>query len=215
MNLKSSKGSARGTQVSQAMLADIQHWSETEHVVATTLLADATVREVYCQFPTVEFVDEFGEVHTHRFDYFVIYHDGTALAINVKLSTEAHVTEKLFVYLDECDLAFEYICVTELEATQGCAANARAILDARENYNHADYAEALQALVGIHGNVLFHSLLKGARNPADRREALWNLIDRGVLVILDETERVCDYTYIGIDHDELAEELKTHAQSAA
>ncbi|WP_085043755.1 hypothetical protein [Ensifer aridi] len=130
------------------------------------MLADPTIRELYCQFPTVEWVDADGVVHEHRFDYFAIYYDGTKRAFNVKHRCDEAEVKVVFDALKGCDLRFEVIWVNEDMATDGAAANARAILTARQNYNEEDYVDALLSLQGIHGGVYFYSLLNGAGNVA-------------------------------------------------
>lgn len=215
MGRVSSTSSSRGNQVSAAEQSDLQHWSELAHKAATILLADPTIRELRCEWPTVEWVDKFGEVHTHRFDYFAIHHDGSESAYNVKYSGKEHEVGAVFDALADSELGFELVWVHEGIATDGRAANARAILKARQNYNHSDYAEALQGLVGINGRVYLHQLLKGARNEADRREAVFALIDHGVVEMVNELERLADYSQITVNRNSLAQELARHVKSAA
>ncbi|MDW9962154.1 hypothetical protein NKZ03_26960 [Sinorhizobium meliloti] len=212
---KNSKRGTRGTIISNIEQIDLQYWSELEQHVAGVLLADPTIRELRCQFPTIEWVDDDGEVHEHRFDYFAVYHDGTQRAFNVKYVKDKAAVDAVFDALKDVDLGFEMIWVNETMATLGCFQNAMSILTARENYNAEDYLDALMSLEGIHGAVYFHSLLKGARNLADRREALLNLIDRGVIVIANELERLADYSKVHISRPLLAQELKSYVQSVA
>lgn len=216
MKLTSSNSSWRGTQVSSSQQEDIQHWSHLEQRVGTILLADPTVRDLYSQEPTVVvFTGEDGVEHIHRFDYFAFLHDGSAVAYNVKLVKDLPSVEVLFRRLGALGLGYKVVVVTEEEATPGRTANARCILKARKNFNEKDYIEALKSIGALRGRVLFHHLLNGARNIADRREALWALIDAGVLVIDKELERLADYSYVVIDRDALAQELKNHDRAAA
>lgn len=212
---KNSKRGTRGTIISSIEQIDLQYWSELEQRAAAILLADPTIREIRCQFPTVEWVDEEGEVHEHRFDYFAVYYDGTQRAFNVKYEKDKSEVDAVFDALKGVDLGFEMIWVNETMATLGCFQNAMSILTARENYNAEDNLDALLSLEGIHGAVYFHSLFKGARNLADRREALLNLIDRGVIVIANELERLADYSKVQVNRPLLAQELKSYVQSVA
>jgi hypothetical protein len=215
MDHKNSKRGTRGTIISSLEQIDIQYWSELEHRSAAILLADPTIRELRCQTPTVEWPDEDGVLHEHRFDFFAVYHDGTQRAFNVKYVEEKDEVDAVFKALKDVDLGFEMVWVNETMATPGCFQNARSILKARENYNDEDYLNALVSLEGIHGAVYFHSLLKGARNLADRREALLNLVDRGVIVIANELERLADYSKVHVNRPLLEQELKSHVQSVA
>lgn len=207
--------SARGNQVSAAEQSDLQHWSELAHKAATILLADPTVVELRCEWPTVEWVDEFGEIHTHRFDYYAVHSDGSESAYNVKHVRQKSEVDLVFGALTGSDLGFRLVWVHEGLATAGRAANARAILKARQNFNQADYVEALKALTGVHGRVYFHRLLNGARNEGDRREAIYFLIDRGVIDIAKPLERLADYSKITVNPAILAKELARHVKLAA
>jgi len=212
---KNSKRGTRGTIISSLEQIDIQYWSELEQRTAVILLADPTIRELRCQTPTVDWTDDQGEVHEHRFDFCAVYHDGTTRAFNVKYVEEKPEVDALFQALDGLDLGFEMVWVNETMATPGCFQNARSILKARENFNSDDYHDALRCLEGIHGAVYFHGLFKGARNLADRREALFNLIDRGVIVVADELERLADYSKVHVNRPLLDLELKSHVKSVA
>lgn len=208
MKETSSKGSARGRLVSSAEQQDIQSWSELERRVATILLADRTLVKVRCQYPTVEYHDEHGELHTHRFDYTGVKHDGTEVHYAVKYSHQANVVLQMFDLFEGQGIDLNYCLVTEEMATLGRAQNAEDFLTARENHNRADYLEALRSLEGVHGQVVFYDLLKNASNIADRRVALINMLDRGVLrSVSGLLERITDYSLVIVDHQRRAEEL--------
>ena len=215
MGDKNSKRGTRGTIISSLEQIDIQYWSELEYRAAIILLADATIQQLSCQWPTLELEDDEGNAFNHRFDFFAVYHDGTQRAFNVKYLHEKAKVDALADALEGVDLGFEMIWVNDAMATPGAAKNARAILTARENYNHEDYLDALASIDGVHGAVHFHSLFQGARNLADRREALLNLIDRGIIVIANETERLADYSKVFINRPLLEQELTSHVQSVA
>ncbi|WP_197486918.1 hypothetical protein, partial [Rhizobium bangladeshense] len=142
-------------------------------------------------------------------------HDGTHFAFNVKHIYHKAEVDAVLDALNDVDLGFDMVWVNETMATLWRFENALCILTARENYNAEDYLDALVSLEGIHGAVYFHSLLKGARNLADRREALLNLIDRGVIVIANELERLADYSKVHVNRPLLAQELKSYVQSVA
>lgn len=214
MNRASSRSSSRGNQVSAADQADLQHWSELAHKAATILLADPTIRELRCEWPTVEWVDMYGEVHEHRFDYFAVHHDNSESAFNVKYFDKEHEVAAVFKGIG-AELGFRRVWVHEGIATDGRAANARSVLKARQNYNRVDYVEALTALVGTHGRVYLHQLLARARNEADRREAIYALIDSGVIDIVKPLERLADYSQVSVNPYFHAQELARHARAAA
>lgn len=214
MKRVSSKSSARGNQVSAAEQADLQHWSELAHRAATVLLVDPTIKELRCEWPTVEWTDSFGEVHTHRFDYYAVHHDGTETAYPVKHYKDKAEIDAVVKGLGT-GLGFRVAWVHEGLATPGRAANARSILKARQNANHEDYVDALGSLVNVHGRVYLHQLLTGASNEADRREAIFSLIDRGVVELVTPLKRLADYSFVTVNHHVLAQELHSHVQSAA
>ncbi|KQS76436.1 hypothetical protein [Rhizobium sp. Leaf383] len=214
MNRVSSKSSARGNQVSAAEKADLQHWSELAHRAATILLADTSIAELRCEWPTVQWTDCFGDVRTHRFDYYAFHHDGTETAYNVKHWHDREEVKALFDGLGT-GLGFRLAWVHEGLATTGRAANARCILKARQNDNNDDYVSALKSLVDVHGRVYVHRLLERAPNEADRREAVYSLIDRGVVEIVKPLERLADYSFVTVNHHVLAQELHRHVPTAA
>lgn len=215
MKRVSSTHSARGNQVSSAEQTDLQHWSELAHKAATILLADPTIKELRCEWPTVEWIDEFGEIHTHRFDYYAVHTDDSASAYNVKYVSQKGEVGAVFKALAGSDLGFRLVWVHEGLATEGRTANSRSILKARQNFNHADYVEALKALFGVHGRVYLHQLLRGALNEADRRETLFSLIDGGIIEIVKPLERLADYSKIAVNPTLLAQELARHVKLAA
>lgn len=209
MKETSSKGSARGMLISSAEQQDLQHWSELEHWVATILLADRTLKEVRCQATTVEYYDEDGELHTHRFDYTGVKHDGTEIHYAVKYSNQAHEVLRVFGFFEAQGVDINYCLVTEEMATLGRAQNADTFLTARENHVQADYLDALRSLEAVNGQVAFYDLLKNAPNIADRRVALTTMLDRGVLrAVHGLGKRVTDYTIVIIDHQRRLEELR-------
>ena len=196
--------------ISGAQLADIQAWSELEKDTATILLAEQTIVEIGCQGPTVDYEDDDGVQHTHRFDFWARLIDGSLVVYNIKYTDQLESVKVLFGHLAKQKWPFKIICLTECQATHGRADNAASILDARENFNAADYLEALEVVSALDGHVLFHSLLCGARNEGDRRAAMWSLIDNGVLVIENHLERLADYDHVIIDREVLAEELSRY-----
>lgn len=215
MNLTASKGSYRGNLIAFDQQTDLQMWSGLEGKVALVFLADPTVKEIRAQWPTVEYRDDDNVGRSHRFDYFVFYHDGRMAAVNVKHWSERDEVKALFRHLTVLNLPYSLVYVHEGQASDGRAANALAVLKARQNFVQADYVEALVTLADINGRVTLYSLYRGARNVADRREALVSLIDSGVLYLANQHETLADYSLLIVNHPVRAEELKTHARSAA
>ncbi|CAN7390615.1 hypothetical protein LJR098_003330 [Rhizobium sp. LjRoot98] len=153
MNLTASKGSYRGNLIAFGQQTDLQMWSGLEGKVALVLLADPTVKEIRAQWPTVEYRNDDGVGSSHRFDYFVFYHDGRMAAVNVKHWSERDEVKALFRHLNVLNLPYSLLYVHEGKASDGRAANALAVLKARQNFVQADYGEALAMLADINGRV--------------------------------------------------------------
>jgi len=156
--------------------------------------------EIRDQWPVVEYVDKYGELHKTIFDFWIRLADGTCIAVSVKPAAKVRssgVLEMLKSVQDQGvgGFADRVALVTEVYASHDAAANAGWKLHARRMRNQFQYLEALDFVSDLRGSVRFDDLLKDASSPAGRRVAIWNLLDEGLLVP-DAPGRIDDLSFL-------------------
>lgn len=85
------------------------------------------------QWPTVEYVDEYGQIHSHTFDHYIELDDGTRVAIPVRPTDRAQPILDMIKLMrtQSCelwDLVDDVVLFTNDETENGPAYNARQIL---------------------------------------------------------------------------------------
>ncbi|WP_210383990.1 hypothetical protein [Rhizobium lusitanum] len=176
------------------------HESELEHRVSTIMQGRADVRELHSQFPVLSFSDDDGVIHDHTFDYYVVFNDGFRVAIAVKHARKQAQILEMFNRIARQDfshVADDLRLMTEEDATYEAFYNAHDILRAREHFDTIEYETTLSIAKRLAGRFRFGELLRGCRHVGSRRDAVWQLIDRGHLVPLSRG-RISDLSWLTV-----------------
>lgn len=174
------------------------HESELEHRVSTVIQARNDVRELHSQFPVLQFADDDGVIHKHIFDFYVVFSDGHRVAVAVKYAKKQKLIEKMFSQIEKKDFSHvaDYLCLmTEEDATYDAFHNAHDILRSRHQIDKIEYDTTRLITEQLVGRFRFGDLLRGCPQIGNRRNAIWQLIDHGLLVPLS-TERISDLTWL-------------------
>jgi hypothetical protein len=195
-----SKVSFRGALPYAALNRELVMESTIEGRANLLFMARRDIVEVRDQWPVIEIVDEDGVIEKPVFDNWLRMIDGTRIAVAVKPVSKVRSsgilrTLKLAQEQGIGGLADKVALVTDAYANHANAFNAAWKLHARRMRNQAEYVEAFEIAFESHGSVRFHDLLLGARRPAGRRIAIWNLIDEGILVP-DQAGRIDDLSFL-------------------
>lgn len=168
------------------------HESELEHRVSTIIQARADVRELHSQFPVLPFADDDGVIHDHTFDYYVVFDDGYRVAVAVKHARKRGQILDMFDRIARHDFSHvtdDLRLMTE-EETYEAFYNAHDILRAREHFDEVEYETTRSIAKRLVGRFRFGELLRGCSHLGARRDAVWQLIDDGLLVPLSEMQHV-------------------------
>lgn len=178
--------------------------------IGCCLEARRDVIQLRDQWPQVEYIDQDGTIRTHTFDWHITLLNKKRFAIAVKpfdkvVSTGlAKVIELIRKQRSHREHADGVHILTERDFTRDDAANAKCVLRARRNRDDAELETALTELRTINGTVLFGDLVRHAPVEAYRRNALWSVIDLGILLPLVR-ERITDRTKMWVNHAALKE----------
>lgn len=176
------------------------HESELEHRVSKIIQARPDVRELHSQFPVLPFADDDGVIHDHTFDYYVVFDDGYRVAVAVKHARKRPQILDMFDRIamhDYSHVADDLRLLTEEDATYEAFYNAHDILRSREHFDEVEYETARSIAMRLVGRFRFAELLRGCRHIGARRDAVWQLIDRGELVPLGPG-RISDLTWLTV-----------------
>ncbi|MFQ6184762.1 hypothetical protein ACLMJV_22775 [Sinorhizobium meliloti] len=174
---------------------------------AGRILMTMEVVELREQWPKVEYVDQYGEIHHTTFDFWIRKRIGRTVAIAVKplekVASKALI-DKLILIKDQGigGYADDVSFITEYFASEYAAANAENILFARRARNEDDVHEARELLLNIQGRVRFGELMKDLEIQAYRRNALWCLVDEGWLRPVTPS-LIEDHTLMEVTHPDL------------
>lgn len=176
----------------------VYHESELEHRVSTIIQARADVRELHSQFPVLPFADDDGVLHDHTFDFYVVFADGYRVAIAVKHARKRKLIRDMFDRIARegfSHIADDLRLMTEEEATYDAFYNAHEILRSREHFDETEYKTTRSLAEQLIGRFRFGELLRDCPELGARRNAVWQLIDHGLLVPLS-TERISELTWL-------------------
>lgn len=178
------------------------HESELEHRVSTIIQARNDVRELHSQFPVLPFTDVDGVVHKHTFDFYVIFNDDHRVAVAVKYVKKQKQIHDMFRRIEMTTfshVADDLRLMTELDASYDAFHNAQAILNSREFFDADEYKATRSIASRLAGQFRFGELLRNCSNFGVRRNAIWQLIDHGLLVPL-EVERISEMSWLKATH---------------
>lgn len=185
--------------------------SDLESRVSYCFGARRDVVHMRDQWPVVPYRDECGKFREHIFDRHFTLVDGRRIAAAVKpWQIVVSTGLKSVIALIRQQGTFRkfadgVVIITEKDCTPDDSANARNILRARRLRNESEFRLALAELQAIHGTVLFGDLIRSAPVQAFRRNALWCLIDLGVLLPVAR-ERINDRTKMRVNRAALTQE---------
>lgn len=185
-------------------LRTINMESVLEDDVAAVLRAR---RDIVClrdQWPTVTYIRDDGTQASHTFDFHVTLQTGRTCAIGVRPKARAEKVARAIeiMKVEKKQLrqfADNALLITELAVDGGPAKNARQILRARDMRNAHQINLAWDAVRNIWGAFRFRDALTSLDIPAHRRNALWCLIDDGLLAPVTPGE-ITDSTYLRVLH---------------
>ncbi|WP_245515515.1 hypothetical protein [Rhizobium deserti] len=153
------------------------------------------VRELHSQYPILLWIDADGEIRKHTCDYFVVFDDGLRLAVAVKYQKNKEQLEELikqirlagFTRHDKkghltVGAVDDMVHLSEAEATIDDFENAQCIVASRHHNDPAEFSALLEIVRRLPGRFRFGELLRNCTNRANRRTAIWRLIDVGHLV---------------------------------
>lgn len=203
--------SIRGNQFIHQDNREIVTDSDLESRVSYCFGARRDVLHMRDQWPVVPYRDQQGQMRNHIFDRHFTLDDGRRIAAAVKPSQKV-VSTGLKLVIAQIrqqgtfrEFADGIVIITEMDCTADDSANARNILRARRLRNESEFRLALAELQAVQGTVLFGDLIRSAPVQAFRRNALWCLIDLGILLPLAR-ERVNDRTKMRVNRAALTKE---------
>lgn len=162
------------------------------------------------QWPKVEYVDADGVVRTHVFDWHIALENKKRFAIAVKpfdkvessgLATTIDLIRKQRAHRKFAD---GIVIFTDRDVTRDDAANAKQVLRSRRFRDNAEVQTAANELRSVNGNILFGDLVRKGCAEASRRNAMWRMIDLGILLPVVR-EKVTDRTKMWVNHIALKE----------
>lgn len=187
---------------------EVVNESWLEGGIGCCLEARRDVVQLRDQWPQIEYIDQDGVTRTHTFDWHITLVNKQRFAVAVKpfdkvVSTGlAQVIELIRKQRSHRDHANGIVILTERDFTRDDAANAKAVLRARRLRDDREVQAALTELKTVNGTVLFGDLVRHAPVEAYRRNALWTLIDLGILLPLVR-EKITDRTKMWVNQDAL------------
>lgn len=185
--------------------------SDLESRVSYCFGARRDVVHMRDQWPVVPYRDQQGQMRNHIFDRHFTLNDGRRIAAAVKPSQKVISTglKSVIAQIRQQGTFREFadgvVIITEKDCTADDSANARNVLRARRLRNESEFRLALAELQAVHGTVLFGDLITSAPVQAFRRNALWCLIDLGILLPLAR-ERINDRTKMRVNRAALTKE---------
>lgn len=172
----------------------VYHESELEYRVNAVLKTYRGLARLISQYPKVEYVDKDGVSREHTFDYYIELDDGTRIAIAVKYERKR---QEMLDLLDRIcangiigvakggkrvpGVADAVALVTNATATQEIFENAFFILTSRNHHDDGECAAVMDIVQKLPESFRFGNLLTNCGPRADRRTAIWRLIDLGHL----------------------------------
>lgn len=167
--------------------------SMLERHVRDVLLASPGLVDLRDQWPVVKFVDALGRERRHVFDYAALYDTGYVEAIAVKpLDRVDHVPRDgrpslrdtiRLIEEQEAHLSVAHAVriVTDADVNSDDAANATRLREARRYRYEPDVEAALDAARELGREFRFFELVRGSVDEWRRKQAVWALIDDGLL----------------------------------
>jgi hypothetical protein len=153
------------------------------------------VKELHSQYPILLWIDAEGKIRKHTCDYFVVFDDGSRLAVAVKYEKKETTMDDLIKririagftrYDGKGQLTVGAVDdmrhISEVDASIDDFENAQCILAARRHPDAAEYSKLLDLVGKLPGRFRLGELLRNCANIAKRRTAIWRLIDDGHLV---------------------------------
>lgn len=161
--------------------------SGIERRVAYSIMAMPDVVELHSQLE-VEYADVDGVLKKHFLDYYYITTAGWRVGVTVKDEARRNaITEHMkFILPRLVDHPVDEIVVkTDLDCTYGVFRNSASIITARKFFDPVEVNELMSVVGRLTGTFRLGQLYRSCRHPADRRSAIFNLLEHGVLVALN------------------------------
>lgn len=198
-----SKGSFRGSRIG-ADNRELVTESHLESNVSYWLEARRDVIHLRDQWPAVTYVDLEGKRRSHTFDFHVVMADGRRKAVAVKPfeKVDRGLRQIMMLIRQQGSLdgfADEAVIITENDVAEVDARNARSILRARQLRDDREYRAARADVARMRGTVRFYDLVKASEEQARRRNAVWCLIDEGILLPVNERAKIADNTVLRVN----------------
>lgn len=162
--------------------------SALEGKVLIMLLALPGVDVIRSEYPALPWQDDEGETHTHYGDFYVRMQNGFRLVVPVKYERDVEKVpiDRIRAHPSFPKVADDIEVYTESDMEGGVYDNAWNIYMSRLCFDQAEHEATLADLASRYGEFMFHDLLP-KDGPVDLRfNAVWNLIDRRVLVPLEQ-----------------------------
>jgi hypothetical protein len=178
----------------------VYYESVLEQRVSSVIQARNDVAELHSQYPVVSYVGADGNRHLHTFDYYVVFKDGHRVAVAVKYEAKRAEMLDLLWRIKSADIkhvADDVALMTQSNATLSDFQNATAIMWSRAHHDDREVADLLEIVCDLPGQFRFGELLRGCRNVANRRVAIWRLIDALFLVPLHR-ELITENSWLGL-----------------
>jgi hypothetical protein len=176
----------RGTMVGHHDSRTLPFESRVEDNAATIFQTMREIIEIRPQAVTLKWMTSSGEQKKHVIDFLLRTTSGKTILVAAKPILKLIETNLIGLLLSLSDRGLDGIAdmvtfVTEKFASDDAAYNAGEILHARRARNELEYQIALRLIENLRGEVRFRDLLSTAEIPANRRTAIWNLIDEARL----------------------------------
>ena len=172
-----------------------------EAKVSTVFQANPLIVEIREQYPAVTYLDDQKVERSHTFDLWFKLENGARVAIAVRpleklnsgnLTSILELIYKQRALKGQAD--YVWVC-TEYDVDRGQVANARQVLRSRLVRDPDEISFLFEIVCKLIGTFRFVDLLQGVEIQAHRRNAIWCLIDDGVLEPV-LPGRIDDLTYL-------------------
>jgi hypothetical protein len=214
--LSKTTASARASLANEASNRRMNAESLLEVRAMLILLARRDVRKLSEQPKAVWFTDVDGTERSHTFDLLAVFANGCRVAYAVKprrriRNSRLDAKIELIRRQSLGYIADKAVILTEQELSRPRTYNAEQVLKARRMRNEEDCRNLLGIAARVNGFVRVYDLLKATPEPGLARNALWCLIDAGVLehVATNPTHtRITDTSVVRVNGAVLASTLR-------
>ena len=158
--------------------------SALEGKVVIMLLALPGVDMIRSEYPALLWQDDEGETHTHYGDFYLRMKNGFRLVVAVKYERDEDKVpvDRIRAHPSFSKVADDIEVYTDADMKGGAYDNAWNIYMSRLCFDEAEHEATLADVSHRYGEFMFYDLLPKDEPPDLRFNAVWNLIDRRVLV---------------------------------